>query len=56
VACSTHLSNEEIPEQVAGHLEQFAGQIDGIVCASDVIAMTTRLLHDAVCVCRTMWP
>nr|WP_171792317.1 MULTISPECIES: LacI family DNA-binding transcriptional regulator [unclassified Novosphingobium] len=47
VACSTHLSNEEIPEQVAGHLEQFAGLIDGIVCASDVIAMTTlRLLHE----------
>ncbi|NKJ41881.1 LacI family DNA-binding transcriptional regulator [Novosphingobium sp. SG916] len=46
-ACSTHLSNDEIPEQVAGHLDELGNCIDGIVCASDVIAMTTlRLLHE----------
>lgn len=51
VAYPTHLSNDEIPEQVAGHLDAIGngsdGVIDGIVCASDVIAMATlRLLHE----------
>ncbi|GMM60073.1 LacI family DNA-binding transcriptional regulator [Novosphingobium pituita] len=46
-AFPTHLSNDEIPEQVAAHLEKMGSGFDGIVCASDVIAMTTlRLLHE----------
>jgi DNA-binding LacI/PurR family transcriptional regulator len=56
VACSTHLSNEEIPEQVAGHLNALGQQLDGIVCASDVIAMTTcACCTNAACACRRMW-
>lgn len=46
-AWSTHLSNDEIPEQVSGHLDAMGPHVEGIVCASDVIAMATlRLLHE----------
>lgn len=49
---STHLSNDDIPDEVAAHIAQILGsgapRIDGVVCASDVIAMVTlRLLHES---------
>lgn len=46
-AFPTHLASEEMPNQIAAHLNELGGSIEGIVCASDVIAMTTiRLLHE----------
>lgn len=46
-AFPTHLASEEMPTQIAAHLNDLGGSIEGIVCASDVIAMTTiRLLHE----------
>lgn len=46
-AFPTHLASDEMANQIAGHLAELGGQIDGIVCASDIIAMTTiRLLHE----------
>lgn len=44
---STHLASEEMAAQIAANLSELDGAVDGIVCASDVIAMTTiRLLHE----------
>ncbi|MCY1671786.1 LacI family DNA-binding transcriptional regulator [Novosphingobium sp. SL115] len=44
---STHLASEEMAAQIAANLGELNGAVDGIVCASDVIAMTTiRLLHE----------
>lgn len=46
-AFPTHLASDEMANQIASHLHELDGQIDGIVCASDIIAMTTiRLLHE----------
>lgn len=46
-AFPTHLASDEMAEQIAAHLDELNGEIDGIVCASDIIAMTTiRLLHE----------
>lgn len=43
----THLASDEMASQIAGHLAELGGEVDGIVCASDIIAMTTiRLLHE----------
>ena len=46
-AFPTHLASDEMANQIASHLDELGSQIDGIVCASDIIAMTTiRLLHE----------
>ena len=46
-AFPTHLASDEMASQIAAHLDELDGAIDGIVCASDIIAMTTiRLLHE----------
>lgn len=43
----THLASEEMAAQIATNLDELDGAVDGIVCASDVIAMTTiRILHE----------
>jgi DNA-binding LacI/PurR family transcriptional regulator len=43
----THLASDEMSAQIASHLDALGEEIDGIVCASDIIAMTTiRLLHE----------
>lgn len=43
----THLASEEMAAQIATNLAELDGAVDGIVCASDVIAMTTiRILHE----------
>ncbi|MFN4134079.1 MAG: LacI family DNA-binding transcriptional regulator [Novosphingobium sp.] len=44
---ATHLASDEMADQIAGHLDELGSAVDGIVCASDIIAMTTiRLLHE----------
>ncbi|MFM6831117.1 MAG: LacI family DNA-binding transcriptional regulator [Novosphingobium sp.] len=46
-AFPTHLASDEMASQIAGHLADLGGAIEGIVCASDIIAMSTiRLLHE----------
>lgn len=46
-ALPTHLASDEMVSQIAGQLDILGEQVDGIVCASDTIAMTTvRLLHE----------
>lgn len=46
-ALPTHLASDEMASQIAGHFDELGGKVDGIVCASDVIAMATvRLLHE----------
>lgn len=43
----THLASDEMASQIAAHLDALGSSLDGVVCASDVIAMTTiRLLHE----------
>lgn len=43
----THLASDEMTSQIAAHLDDLGHSVDGIVCASDIIAMTTiRLLHE----------
>ncbi|MBF9149927.1 LacI family DNA-binding transcriptional regulator [Novosphingobium jiangmenense] len=43
----THLASDEMASQIAGHLDAVGDAVDGIVCASDMIAMTTiRILHE----------
>ncbi|MBC2670501.1 LacI family DNA-binding transcriptional regulator [Novosphingobium piscinae] len=43
----THLSQQEMPGQIAADLDRMDPAIDGIFAASDVIAMATvRLLHE----------
>jgi DNA-binding LacI/PurR family transcriptional regulator len=43
----THLSSDEMGAQIAAHLDELGSAVDGIVAASDVIAMVTvRLLHE----------
>lgn len=47
VCFPTHLASEEMAAQIASHLADLDGAVDGIVCASDIIAMTTiRILHE----------
>jgi DNA-binding LacI/PurR family transcriptional regulator len=42
----THLSIQEMGDQIEAQLDELGGAVDGIVAASDVIAMATvRLLH-----------
>lgn len=44
---STRLASDEMSAQIGSHLDALAADVDGIVCASDIIAMTTiRLLHE----------
>lgn len=39
--------NDRMPARIAAHLDDLADAVDGIVCATDVIAMVTiRLLHE----------
>lgn len=46
-AFPTHLASDEMASQISTHLDELGSAIDGIVCASDIIAMTTiRLLHE----------
>ena len=46
-AFPTHLASDEMASQISAHLDELGSAIDGIVCASDIIAMTTiRLLHE----------
>ena len=46
-AFPTHLASDEMASQISAHLDELGGAIEGIVCASDIIAMTTiRLLHE----------
>ncbi|HQS96839.1 LacI family DNA-binding transcriptional regulator [Novosphingobium sp. 17-62-19] len=46
-AFPTHLASDEMASQIAAHLDEIGEAVDGIVCASDIIAMTTiRLLHE----------
>lgn len=46
-AFPTHLASDQMAKQIAAHLNELGNEIDGIVCASDIIAMTTiRLLHE----------
>ncbi|MCX7282819.1 MAG: LacI family DNA-binding transcriptional regulator [Novosphingobium sp.] len=46
-AFPTHLASDEMASQIAANLDDIGGSVDGIVCASDIIAMTTiRLLHE----------
>lgn len=46
-AYSTHLASDEMASQIAANLDDIGQSVDGIVCASDIIAMTTiRLLHE----------
>jgi len=40
-AFPTHLSSDEMAEEVAGHLADLGGEADGIVAASDMIAINT---------------
>ncbi|WP_062346796.1 LacI family DNA-binding transcriptional regulator [Novosphingobium sp. CCH12-A3] len=43
----THLASDEMASQITAHLDSLDGEVDGIVCASDIIAMTTiRILHE----------
>lgn len=43
----THLSSDEMGAQIASHLDELNGAVDGIVTASDMIAMVTlRLLNE----------
>lgn len=47
IQLDTPLASDLMERQIAAHLDQVAGQIDGIAAASDVIAMTTlRVLAD----------
>lgn len=48
---ATHLSSDQMGDEIKAHLEELGagtgGEIDGIVAASDMIAMSTlRLLHE----------
>ncbi|WP_372731140.1 LacI family DNA-binding transcriptional regulator [Novosphingobium sp.] len=46
-AFPTHLASDEMASQIATHLDDLGNSVDGIVCASDIIAMTTiRMLHE----------
>lgn len=46
-AFPTHLASDEMSTQIDAHLAELGNDVDGIVCASDIIAMTTiRLLHE----------
>lgn len=46
-AFPTHLASDEMASQIAMNLDEIGASVDGIVCASDIIAMTTiRLLHE----------
>lgn len=36
----THLSAEQLPQQIASHLDELGGTLRGIIAATDVIAMT----------------
>jgi DNA-binding LacI/PurR family transcriptional regulator len=43
----TQLSSEELGQQISAHLDQLDGNFDGIVAATDVIAMVTiQKLHE----------
>ena len=43
----THLASDIMGREIAAHVARLAGRIDGIACASDVIAMTAlRVLAD----------
>lgn len=43
----THLASDEMASQISANLDDIGDSVDGIVCASDIIAMTTiRLLHE----------
>lgn len=45
--CPTQLSSDELGQQVSDHLDHIGRDIDGIVAASDLVAMVTlRQLHD----------
>ena len=46
-AFATHLSSQEMGEQISAQLDELGGMVDGIVAATDVIAMTTlSQLHE----------
>ncbi len=46
-ALPTHLASDEMAGQIGSQLDGLGSDVDGIVCASDTIAMTTvRLLHE----------
>ncbi|MFY7837609.1 MAG: LacI family DNA-binding transcriptional regulator [Novosphingobium sp.] len=46
-AFPTHLASDEMASQIDAHLAELGNDVNGIVCASDIIAMTTiRLLHE----------